>query len=111
MKKVWLILCAVLLVTMLGACTAQSVGVIGGADGPTAVFVTDPAQVITPEEAEQAALAHAGLAADAVHFHRTELDADDGVLHYDVEFHDANAEYEYEIHAESGEILSFEKDR
>ena len=107
MKKVCLILCAVLLMTMLGACSERSVGVIGGADGPTAVFVTD-GSVITAEQAQQAALAHAGLAASEVHFHETKLDADDGVLHYDVEFHRGAAEYEYEVRAADGKILSFE---
>ncbi|MBQ5748524.1 MAG: PepSY domain-containing protein [Oscillospiraceae bacterium] len=113
MKKVWLILCAVMLITALSACKASSVGIIGGADGPTAVFVTGnpDAQIITAVEAEQAALVHAGLTADKVHFHLTELDVDNGVAHYDVEFHTSTMEYEYEIHAETGEVLSFEHDR
>lgn len=110
MKKWIWVLSALLLAAVLGACESRSIGVIGGADGPTSVFVADgtDAQIITAEEAEQAALEHAGLAAADVHFHRTELDADDGVLHYDVEFHRGAAEYEYEIRANDGKILSFE---
>ena len=66
---------------------------------------------ITPEEAKRIALDHAGVSAEAAVFDRTERDYDNGIFHYEVEFRVGLIEYEYDIHAEAGEILSFEKDR
>ncbi len=66
---------------------------------------------ITPEEAERIALAHAGLEAGQVFIDRTERDYDNGVWHYEVEFHVGFTEYEYDIDAETGKILSFDQDR
>ena len=68
------------------------------------------AQRLTVEEAEALALAHAGFAADQVTHLRSEYEIDDGVPHYDVEFRVDRREYDYEIHAETGAVLSFEKD-
>lgn len=66
--------------------------------------------LIGEEEAKRIALNHAGLSAEEVVFDRTDRDCDNGIYHYEVEFHVGLTEYEYDIHAESGEILSFEKD-
>ncbi len=66
---------------------------------------------ITPEEAKRIALDHAGVSAEDAVFDRTERDYDNGIYHYEVEFRVGLIEYEYDIHAETGEILSFEKDR
>ena len=67
-------------------------------------------QYLTAEEAQAIALAHGGFTPDQVSFLRTEPELWDHVPHYDVEFREGYWEYEYEIHAETGEILSFEKD-
>ncbi|MBE6813657.1 MAG: hypothetical protein E7523_12370 [Ruminococcaceae bacterium] len=66
---------------------------------------------ITPEEAKHIALDHAGVAAADAIFDRTERDFDNGIYHYEVEFRVGFTEYEYDIHAESGKILSFDRDR
>lgn len=66
---------------------------------------------ITAEEAEAIALSHAGIAAEQVSYMRTEFDYDDGRPEYDIEFYSDGWEYDYEIHAETGEILSWDKDR
>ena len=66
--------------------------------------------LLTPEEALQTALSHAGFTADQVRHLHTEYETDDRVPHYDVSFREGPWEYEYEIHAATGEILSFEKD-
>lgn len=65
---------------------------------------------ITPEEALSIALAHAGFTAEQVKYLQTEFEIDDRIPQYDVNFHEGYWEYEYEIHAETGEILSFERD-
>lgn len=69
-----------------------------------------PAEQITAEKAKSIALAHAGLKADQVTRLRAEKDRDDGLWVFDVEFRHGGFEYECEIHAQTGKILSFEKD-
>ncbi len=78
-------------------------------DAGAAVQATTAA--VTPEQAQQIALDHAGFTADQVMGLRTELDRDDGIVHYDVEFHQGQYEYDYEIHAQTGQILKSEKER
>lgn len=77
---------------------------------PAEPAVTEAAVRLTPEEVQAIALQHAGFTADQVQFLRTEFEIDDRVPQYDVQFHEGRWEYEYEIHAETGVILSFEKD-
>ena len=72
--------------------------------------VPEPSRNLTAEEAQAIALEHAGFTADQVRFLRTEPELRDRVPHYDVEFAEGRWEYEYEIHAETGAVLSFEKD-
>ena len=65
---------------------------------------------LTPEQAQKIALDHAGFTTDQVTRLRTEYEVDDGIPQFDVEFYQGDWEYEFEIHAESGKILSFDKD-
>lgn len=67
-------------------------------------------QYIGNEAAKQIALDHAGLTAEEVHFVHAHLEQDDGSWIYDIEFHKDNTEYDYDIHALTGEILSFDQD-
>ena len=62
------------------------------------------------EEVQKIALAHAGFTAEQVSHLRTEFEYDDRIPTYDVSFREGHWEYEFEIHAETGEILSWEKD-
>lgn len=66
---------------------------------------------LTREKARDIALNHAGLTASQVRDLDVELDRDDGILHYDVDFEAGGYEYEYEIHAASGKILHAQKER
>ena len=61
-------------------------------------------------EAEDLALEHAGLPVDQVTALRSRYEIDDGIPQYDVEFYFEGWEYEYEIHAETGRILDFDRD-
>ena len=63
---------------------------------------------ISEEQAKEIARTDAGLNADSVTFTETKLDVDNGVTVYEVEFRTAEAEYEYEIDAAIGKILSSE---
>ena len=65
---------------------------------------------LSKEEAIAIALKDAGLEESQVSRLRAEFDIDDGVPEYDVEFTHDGWEYEYEIHAESGKILKWDKD-
>ncbi|MDE7194080.1 MAG: PepSY domain-containing protein, partial [Oscillospiraceae bacterium] len=65
---------------------------------------------ITLDEAKAAALVHAGVTASEVTFTKNKLDYDDGREEYDIEFVSGDYEYEYEIDAASGEVLSYSKE-
>ncbi len=67
---------------------------------------TTSSSQITLEEAKRAALSDAGLTMDAVTFTTAELDKEDGISVYDIEFIAKNVEYEYEINANTGAIFS-----
>lgn len=77
---------------------------------PTPTETVASGETITREEAEKIALDYLGFTADQVTRLRTEYEIDDGVPQYDVEFLNGDWEYEFEIHAENGKILSFDKD-
>ena len=86
--------------------------IVGGAakDYEASLSDADTSAFITAEAAQQIALAHAGVEASAAVFDRTEREYENGVWYYDVEFRVGLVEHEYEIHAETGTVLSFEKD-
>ena len=66
---------------------------------------------VTEAKAKEIALKNAGLEEDEVTFVKSELDYDDGVAFYEVEFYGENgAEYDYEISAWTGEIVSRDYD-
>lgn len=72
---------------------------------------TDGSAAITEDQAREIALADAGLTAEEVTFLKTKLDRDDGRLVYDVEFYTADyTEYDYEIDAADGTVLSSDFD-
>ena len=65
---------------------------------------------LTLEEAQNIALKHAGFSADQVMALHAEYEIEHGVPQYDVEFRHGYWEYNYEIHADTGDILSYSKD-
>ena len=67
--------------------------------------------LIGEDAAKAAALAHAGLESANVTFVKVELDKENGVQVYEVEFYDKNGrEYDYEINAVTGEVVSVDND-
>ena len=72
--------------------------------------VTESAGKLTREQAEKIALDYLGFTADQVTRLHTEYEIDDGIPQFDVEFHQGDWEYEFEIHGENGQILSYDKD-
>ena len=65
---------------------------------------------ITPNEAKETALSHAGLAAEDVRGFKIELDYEDGCELYEIEFNADGYEYEYEIDAKSGDVIKSDKE-
>ena len=65
---------------------------------------------VTKENAEQIALDHLGLSKHQVTRLHTEYEIDNGTGHYDVQFRSGDWDYEFEIHAETGKILSCDRD-
>lgn len=65
---------------------------------------------ITREQAEAIALEKAGFTADQVTRLRTEYEIDDGIPRYEVQFNQGRWEYDYEINANTGDILSYDGD-
>lgn len=76
----------------------------------TAVPAESVFNPVTKEQAEQIALDHLGLSQNQVTRLHTEYEIDDGMGHYDVQFRSGDWEYEFEIHAETGKILSCDRD-
>lgn len=84
----------------------QNGGTGGGADASG----TETAAV-GEGKAKEIALNHAGLTEDQVTFVRSRLDWEDGRQVYDVEFYTSDyKEYDYEIDATTGEVLSYDYD-
>lgn len=75
-----------------------------------ATTATAAAGIISSQEAESIALTHAGLTADKVRGLHSEYDRDHGREEYEVEFYADGYEYDYEINAQTGEIISHNKE-
>ena len=65
---------------------------------------------LTQEQARQIALDHLSLTADQVTGLRADYEIDDGIPQFDVEVLQGDWEHEFEIHGETGRILSYDKD-
>ncbi|MCD7944140.1 MAG: PepSY domain-containing protein, partial [Clostridia bacterium] len=65
------------------------------------------ASYIGVDSAVTVALAHAGLENDDVVFTKSKQDTDDGTVVYDIEFYTSEYEYDYEINATTGAIMSY----
>lgn len=65
---------------------------------------------ISEEEAKNIALAHAKLTKAGIMGLRVMLERDDGRMVYEVEFYFVDSEYDYDIDAVTGEIISFDRD-
>lgn len=59
---------------------------------------------ISSEKAKQIALSHAGVG--SANFTKVQLDTEDGIRVYEIEFKVGNVEYDYDIDASSGAIVS-----
>ena len=76
---------------------------------PSGTGETD-SQYIGREAAQQAALTHAGFDADSVYIAHVHLEYDDDCWQYDVKFYKDEIEYDYDIDAITGAVLSCHHD-
>lgn len=70
----------------------------------------DTSKYIGEDAAVAAALAEAGIAADSATGIKTEYDCEKGRIIYEVEFTSGGVEYEYDIDAVSGKVVSYESE-
>lgn len=108
--------CASPLARMQSAANSAEQGIqsIGNAVETAAMGSPAPTQStsapLTKEQAEAIALQAAGFTADQVTRLRTEYEIDDGIPRFEVQFRQGRWEYDYEINANTGAILSYDRD-
>lgn len=78
--------------------------------GTTTGSQTTTTKKITKAKAKSIALNHAGVSASKATFVKAKLDYEDGRRVYEIEFYSGNTEYDYEILASNGKIISYDKD-
>lgn len=66
--------------------------------------------LIGEDKAKETALSHAGVKASDINNYKVELDRDDGLSVYEIEFEAGAYEYDYEINAKTGAIIKSEKE-
>ena len=90
---------------------ADSFGPSGGSTSGNPSGSTGSSGLISAETAKSKALTHAGLTASQVTFLKAKLDWDDGRQVYEIEFYTKDyREYDYEIDAKTGAVLSYDYD-
>ena len=77
---------------------------------PDATQADTAAEGISEQEAKEIALNHAGFKESDVEFTKVGKDMDDGIWQYELEFVAGEMKYEYDINAESGDVISFESE-
>ncbi len=80
------------------------------AEQPTKPVPSQTVQDIGYAKAKSIALNHAGVSESKAYDMDIELDDEDGILVYEVEFKSGNMEYDYEINAATGAILKYESE-
>lgn len=112
------LLLAVLSVTLFTGCAVHAQDRLSISAEPTPAATpaaTGPSRTLHPylsrEEAKTIALTHAGVSAKEADYLTAEFDYDNGQPKYEVEFYHNGYEYDYEIHAENGKIIAWDKAR
>lgn len=109
MKRYFALVLAVIMSLLMLAGCRESAAAENRNTGTQQAASDNNQATITKEQAEELALKHAGFTRDTVRRLHTEFDRD-RVDHYDVSFYQDRYEYDYEIDAQTGEILDFDKD-
>ena len=108
------LIAAVAVIVIIGAAFAVSAANSNKSNEQVATEINKehqlPQDVIGENAALETAIKEAGVRVSDVTNSYVELEADDGIAKYEVEFYTGNTEYSFEIDAESGNILSYEKE-
>lgn len=106
MKKIAILLTLVFTLFVFAGCVVRVPSGSVGSDGK----IPDTSKFIGEERAKQIAVERAGIPSDGANFVRVELDRDNGIWKYEVEFRQGRTEYDADIKADDGKIISFETD-
>ena len=77
---------------------------------PTQPSNPQPTSQISTDKAKEIALQHAGVVMASISGFKCELDTDDGMAIYEIEFYASGFEYDYKINAVTGDVLKAEKE-
>ncbi len=112
MKKILVMMVTVFLgLTILSGCGPQNVPPANDATVPAVQSDVDKTQFIGEQKAQEIALEKAEITANDVIFERIELERDDGIWLYEVEFIKDGMEYNAEIKADDGTVVSWEVEK
>jgi len=105
MKKIFVLslVAAILSASMLAGCSKPI-------DDPVYTSAPDGERIIDENTAKRAAAERAEIAQEDISFEKVMLDSDDGRYEYDIEFVHDGYEYELEVDATDGRIISYEKE-
>ncbi len=90
--------------------SAEDGAILGSSQEPVEQLSGNVQGTISAEEAKEAVLNHAGFTADQVNFTKVELELDDGVAEYEIEFYANGREYSSKVNASTGAIMEYEMD-
>lgn len=76
----------------------------------TKIGNTSKKAYISKEQAKAIAYTHAKVDGSMVRSEEIEFDTDDGIILYEIEFMVGTTEYDYEIHAITGEVIKYNKE-
>lgn len=69
-----------------------------------------PPPSIGENQAKKIALSHAGVSADKVSQYEVELDVENGIKVYEIQFKASGHEYEYDINAATGAVVKYHRE-
>ncbi|MDO5116318.1 MAG: PepSY domain-containing protein [Synergistaceae bacterium] len=75
-----------------------------------AALSAEAAALIGEARAKEIALKHAGVAQQQARFTKVRLERDNGRMEYELEFYAGGTEYDYEINAETGDVIKFSRE-
>lgn len=110
MKNRGFIVLTLLMLALLCGCAAGRVSASGNAVQASTGPAGASGAALTDQDAQRIALDHAGFTPDEVTYLHARYELDDGVPQYEVGFHKDRWEYDYEIDARTGEILSYDRE-
>ncbi len=111
MKKALLPIVFLFALTLTGCRATYEADLSDPAKAVESLASAESTQELTKEQAQALVLEQAGFTADQVTRLRTEYEIDDSVALYEVSFYADGWEYDYEINAKTGELLSYDRDR